>query len=98
MKLLIADHGVKYTPGGGTVTVTVQDCEMLMRIDIADTGIGISEEERAKIVTRFCRSPLVQAENGAGISLYLSGEILSGESGYIKVSSKPQQGSVFSVF
>ncbi len=45
MKLLIADHGVKYTPGGGTVTVTVQDCEMLVRIDIADTGIGISEEE-----------------------------------------------------
>ena len=94
----LVDNAVKYTPPGGKVTVSVQEYEMFVRIDVADTGIGISEEETAKIFARFYRSPHVQEERGVGLGLYLAREILHREGGYIKVASVPGEGSVFSVF
>lgn len=94
----LVDNAVKYTPFGGKVTVSVQEYEMFVRIDVADTGIGISEEETAKIFARFYRSPHVQEERGVGLGLYLAREILHREGGYIKVASVPGEGSVFSVF
>lgn len=92
----IVDNAIKYTPAGGTVTISVKEYEMFACINIADTGIGISEDETAKIFTRFYRSADVSDEQGVGIGLYLAREILSKEGGYIKVSSG--KGSVFSVF
>lgn len=94
----LVDNAVKYTPLGGKVTVSVQEYEMFVRIDVADTGIGISEEETAKIFARFYRSPHVQEERVVGLGLYLAREILHREGGYIKVASVPGEGSVFSVF
>ncbi len=94
----ILDNGIKYTPKGGRVTLSVQPYEMFVRIDIADTGIGITEEDMARIFTRFYRGRAVHQEEGAGLGLYLAREILTREGGYIKVSSNPGKGSVFSVF
>ncbi len=94
----IVDNAIKYTPCGGKITVTTAEYEMFARIDVADTGIGISEDETAKIFTRFYRSADVSDEKGVGIGLYLAREILSKEGGYIKVSSQKEKGSVFSVF
>lgn len=94
----IIDNGIKYTPRGGKVSVCVREYEMFVRIDVKDTGIGISEEDSAKIFTRFYRSANVRNEKGVGIGLYLAREIVSRESGYIKVSSEVGRGSVFSVF
>lgn len=94
----IIDNAIKYTPDGGQVTVNITGYEMFARIDISDTGIGIYEEEIPKIFQRFYRSPEVRDKNGVGIGLYLAREIISGENGYIKVSSEKGKGSVFSVF
>lgn len=94
----IIDNAIKYTPSGGTVSVSVNEYEMFVRIDISDTGIGVSEEDTAKIFKRFYRSPEVHDENGVGIGLYLSREIIFREKGYIKVMSEKGKGSKFSVF
>lgn len=94
----IIDNAIKYTPTGGSVTVSAEEYEMFVRLDIADTGIGIDEPETAKIFSRFYRSPDVHDENGAGIGLYLAREIISLDGGYIKVKSEKGRGSVFSVF
>lgn len=94
----IIDNALKYTPRGGSVTVSAKDYEMFVRIDVADTGIGISEADTAKIFNRFYRSAEVSGEKGVGVGLYLAREILSKEGGYIKVSSQLKKGSVFSVF
>lgn len=94
----ILDNAFKYTPCGGRVTVSASGYELFARIDIADTGIGIREEECAKIFQRFYRSPAVREEKGVGIGLYLSRKIIEGQGGYIKVSSGAGKGSVFSVF
>ena len=94
----LIDNAVKYTPDGGSVLVSVTDNTSFVRIDVKDTGIGISEEDTARIFTRFYRARQVQSEPGIGLGLYLVREILQREGGYIKVSSTLGKGSVFSLF
>lgn len=93
----LLDNAIKYTDCGG-VTVSAVRYEMFCRIQIADTGKGISEEELPRIFSRFHRSPDVHDEEGLGIGLYLAREIVAREGGYIKVNSTPRKGSVFSVY
>ncbi len=93
----LVDNAIKYTDAGG-VTISVSAYQMFVRIDVRDTGIGISEAEQAKIFSRFYRAETSAQQEGVGIGLYLAREILRNEGGYIKVSSQPGQGSVFSMF
>jgi len=93
----IVDNAIKYTDEG-SVTLRIKEYEMFVLIEIADTGIGIFEEEQAKIFGRFYRSNTVKNEEGVGIGLSLARQIISGEGGYMKVSSKPGEGSVFGVY
>jgi len=94
----ILDNAVKYTPENGHIDVTVEQWEMYTKIDIKDTGKGIVENHHAKIFKRFYREEEVHDIDGIGIGLYLSREIITRQGGYIKVSSLPGEGSVFSVF
>ncbi|MBQ2610127.1 MAG: HAMP domain-containing histidine kinase [Butyrivibrio sp.] len=93
----IVDNAIKYTDNG-SIKISVIPYEMFVRVDISDTGIGISEEEHAKIFKRFYRGTDVKQKEGVGIGLHLAREIISGEGGYIKLSSTPGEGSTFSVF
>ena len=94
----LADNAVKYTPAGGSVTLRARSYELFCRIDVADTGPGIPEAEQARIFQRFYRSPSVSGEEGVGIGLYLSRQIAAGQGGYLKVTSRPGEGSTFSLF
>lgn len=93
----IIDNAIKYTNHGG-ITVSVSAYELFTRIDISDTGVGISEEDQPKIFSRFYRAQSASCDEGVGIGLYLTREILHAQNGYIKVNSAPSRGSVFSVF
>ncbi len=93
----ILDNAIKYTGSGG-VTISVREYPFFVRIDVTDTGVGIAEEEQSKIFSRFYRSETVRDSEGVGIGLFLAREIISGEGGYIKASSKPGCGTTFSVF
>ena len=94
----IIDNAIKYTPIGGNISVSVIKYDLFCCINIKDSGIGISEEEQAKIFMRFYRSPSVYHQEGIGIGLYLTRHILSGQGGYIKVSSTLDEGTLFSLF
>lgn len=94
----LLDNGVKYTPAGGRITVSVTLYELFCRIDVADTGPGLAEEEQAKVFQRFYRSPAVQDQAGVGIGLYLVRQIAAGQGGYVRVDSAPGAGSTFSLF
>lgn len=94
----LLDNAVKYTPAGGRIQLSAAEYDLFCRIDVADTGIGISEAEQAKVFSRFYRSPSVSDQDGVGIGLYLTRQILTGQEGYIKVASTPGSGSVFSMF
>lgn len=94
----IIDNAIKYTEEGKHIIVSAEAYSFFVHIDIKDEGMGITEEEIPKIFSRFYRSYRVNDIKGVGIGLYLSREIIKSENGYIKVKSKPEQGSVFSVF
>lgn len=94
----IVDNAIKYTPSGGSVQLSVTPYQLFCRIDVADTGLGISEDETAKIFSRFYRSQEVTDKEGVGLGLYLAREIITAQGGYIKVKSRLGTGSVFSVF
>ena len=94
----ILDNAVKYTPAGGQIRVAVEGWEMYVKIDIADTGIGISEQHQGTIFKRFYREEAVHDVDGIGIGLYLAREIVTLQGGYIRVASEAGKGSIFSVF
>lgn len=94
----LIDNAIKYTPSGGSIHICVKEYDLFCRIDVTDTGIGIAEEEHAKIFTRFYRSRSVSDQEGVGIGLYLTRQILTGQGGYMKVSSTVGHGSTFSMF
>lgn len=81
----VLDNAVKYSPEGGKIEVSVTMTDMYVAIHVIDEGKGITEEEATKIFNRFYRGDEVKQEEGVGIGLYLTREILSKEDGYIKV-------------
>ncbi len=93
----LIDNAIKYTETGG-VTVRVKAYELFVSIEVEDTGIGIAEEEHAKVFGRFYRSMSVADEQGVGIGLYLAREILRQQSGYIQLASEVGKGTVFSLY
>lgn len=94
----LLDNSVKYTPAGGEIAVKVTAYEIFCRIDVTDTGIGLAEEEQAKVFQRFYRGTEARAVEGVGIGLYLVRQITAGQGGYVKVVSSPGEGSTFSIF
>lgn len=94
----VVDNAVKYSSKGGIVTLSVTEYEMYLAVSVKDTGIGIREEEIPKIFGRFYRAVEVSQEEGVGIGLYLTREILKKENGYVKVKSKKGKGSEFFLY
>lgn len=94
----LIDNAIKYTPSGGTVTISVKDAPMFCAVAVADSGPGIPESEHAKIFTRFYRAAHAAQVPGVGIGLSLTREILRAEGGYVKVSSASGKGAIFSAF
>ena len=94
----LLDNAVKYTPSGGQISVSVEQWEMYVKLDVTDTGKGIPESSQAAIFRRFYREEEVHDQPGVGIGLYLAREIITQQGGYIKVTSELGRGSIFSVF
>lgn len=94
----LLDNAVKYTPTAGRISVSVEQWEMYIKLNVTDTGKGIAESNQASIFRRFYREEEVHDEPGVGIGLYLAREIITRQGGYIKVTSEIGKGSTFSVF
>lgn len=93
----LVENAVKYTPSG-RVKVEVREYGLFVRIDVTDTGPGVPEAEQAKIFQRFYRGQQTQDAACVGVGLYLVRQIAEGQGGFVKVFSKPGQGTRFSLF
>lgn len=94
----ILDNAVKYTPENGNIYVSVRPWQFYTRIDIMDTGIGISAGHYNDVFKRFYRGEEVAAKEGIGLGLYLARGIINRQKGYITVKSEKGKGTTFSVF
>ncbi len=93
----VLDNAVKYTPDGGVVELRITEYPSYLRLDISDSGVGIPENEQAKIFGRFYRGKQSAGIDGVGIGLYLTRDIVNKQNGYIKVASD-ENGTTFSLF
>ena len=90
-------NAIKFTPDGGRVTVSTRRAGDRVRIEVADTGIGIPLEDQAKVFDRFFRSSSAAhlAVPGTGLGLAITKMIVEGHGGQIEVSSTPGEGTRF---
>lgn len=94
----ILDNAVKYSKEESKIHIQVKEYELFVCIEISDAGEGIAEEEIPFIFQRFYRGRNVKEEEGVGIGLYLTRQIIEAQKGYIKVISKVGEGAVFSAY
>ncbi len=94
----VVDNALKYTPPGGRVTLSAECYELFCRIRVTDSGPGIPEEEQAQVFSRFYRGAAVREQDGLGLGLYLTRRILIRQGGYLRLFSRPGQGSEFSLY
>jgi len=108
----LLSNAVKYSPSGGTVTLSLGIVEPepgveaaggaaaeWVELTVADTGIGMSEQERSELFTNFYRAEHVRkaAIPGTGLGLAISRSFVRAHGGEITVSSQQGAGSTFTV-
>jgi signal transduction histidine kinase len=95
----LISNAIKFTPPGGDVEVAVSRRGTTLRIDVSDTGIGISADDSERLFERFFRSQsaLEREIQGTGLGLYISRAIVEAHGGRIGVASEEGQGATFVV-
>jgi heavy metal sensor kinase len=91
----LLDNAIKYTPAGGSITVSAVASDGGVRLVVADTGIGIAAEHLSHVFDRFCRLDPARAldADGAGLGLAISQAIARAHDGTIAVESVSGQGT-----
>ena len=95
----LLSNAVKFTPDGGSVTVTAGRAGRLATLAVADTGMGVPEDEQDQLFSRFFRSSTAQrrAIPGTGIGLSIVRAIASQHGGSVSAVSKEGSGSTFTL-
>jgi len=96
----LLDNAIRYTPGGGTVTVTVDTEDGRARLRIADTGEGIPSKDTGRVFERFYRvdSARSRGTGGTGLGLAIVKHVADSHGGLVSVQSELGRGSVFTVW
>ena len=98
--VILLDNAIKYSPEKTKVILTSEKTDHQVLIRIADQGRGISEKDILHLFTRFYRADKSRAKSavsGYGLGLAIAKQIIDKHNGSIKVESKPNQGSTFTV-
>jgi two-component system phosphate regulon sensor histidine kinase PhoR len=88
-------NAVKFTPAGGSITVSAQALEKEVQFCISDTGVGISAEDLPRIFERFYKADRSRSGGGTGLGLSIARHIIEAHGGRIWAESKEGQGSIF---
>ena len=93
------DNALKYTPDEGTVTVRVFRGGTHVTLEVEDNGVGIPEEDQARIFERFYRVDKARsrAVGGTGLGLSIVKHLVHAIQGTIELESEPGEGSTFRV-
>jgi signal transduction histidine kinase len=93
----LLDNAIKYTPEGGSVSVTALSENEMLRIVFEDSGIGISDTDIPRIFERFYRCDKSRSQGGIGLGLSLAKAFAEAMHGTIRVKSILNRGSAFTV-
>jgi len=95
----LLSNAARYTPAGGRVNVTLRREGNVALVEVADTGIGIAEEDLDRVFSRFWRADSARdrSSGGLGIGLAVTKEIVERQHGIIGVRRRDGEGTVFSI-
>ncbi len=95
----LLDNAIKYTPGGGRVSLLVRAEGNEALLEVSDTGVGIPAEALAHVFKRFYRvdDSRSREQGGAGLGLSIVQSICSAHGAQVQVTSQPGAGSIFCV-
>lgn len=93
----LLDNALKFTDEEGQVQVRATDDESMALIEVADTGLGIPEEEMPNIFEELYRGRQAKRVEGSGLGLALVQRIIKLHGGDIEVLSRDQQGTVMTI-
>jgi PAS domain S-box-containing protein len=91
-------NAIKFTPAGGTVTITTRRQEGMARIEVADTGIGLTAAQRERLWGPFVQEhdKAQRTDSGSGLGLYITAGVVALHGGEVGCSSPgPGKGSTF---
>lgn len=93
----LASNAYKYTPDGGTITLSVRRVGDAIEFSVADTGIGMSREALRKLGTKFWRAddPYTRSQAGTGLGYAITASLVEQMGSRIRVESQPNAGSKF---
>lgn len=91
------DNAIKYTHEGFVRVVCRQSAEDRVEIRIVDSGIGMTDEEKGRLFTRFSRGEEASKmfANGSGLGMFVAHEILRQHGGEVTVESEKGRGTTF---
>jgi len=92
-------NAVKYNRTGGSITVSVEAVDDVVRVDVTDTGVGVSASDQAHLFDRYFRAGSARKSNvvGTGLGLGISRDIAKMHGGSLSVRSEVGVGSTFSL-
>ncbi|MEW5868703.1 MAG: HAMP domain-containing sensor histidine kinase [Chloroflexota bacterium] len=96
----LVDNAIKYSPAGGSVTVSVESGGGWAQVGVVDTGPGIPPEELERVFERFYQTDKSRSGGqgrGVGLGLAIAREIIQAHSGTIEAHNSAEGGSVFVV-
>jgi signal transduction histidine kinase len=93
----LLSNALKFTPEGGTVSVTAAKRADTAHVEISDTGVGIPEQELDELFNRFFRASTTASAPGTGLGLSIAKSIVEAHGGTISVESEEGTGTAFSV-
>jgi signal transduction histidine kinase len=88
-------NAIKFTQGGGTITLRTRRTPDTVRCEVVDNGIGIAPEDQAKLFQRFSQLEAGARVGGTGLGLSISKAIVEAHQGAIGVTSEQGRGSTF---
>lgn len=96
----LVDNAVRYTKIQGKITITLKKIKDEVVLTIKDNGIGIPQNEKGLVFSKFYRgSNAIKAQTeGLGLDLYVIKKIINASRGRVEFQSKKNEGSSFSVY
>jgi two-component system, OmpR family, phosphate regulon sensor histidine kinase PhoR len=88
-------NAIKFTPAGGTISISSKKDNGSIRFSVADTGIGIAGQDLTRVFERFYKADKARTGRGTGLGLAIARQIIEAHGGRIWVESNLGKGSTF---
>lgn len=93
----LLSNAIKYNRSEGEIQIMLEAKETYVEVTVSDTGVGLTEADKAHVFERFYRADRSRSEEGTGLGLAIVKQIVERHRGHIRVFSAPHEGTTFTI-